>query len=159
MPSKNYYNVQGIAYRGFGFELEDELVNVFYEILGDDIDVVTGSEMDKCSGTDLFIYKVPVDLTANLYGKDHTHFFDAAVELFGGVTARFGIRFGNRHDGGHDFETPVLVIGLCGISSASWLHTWGQNVMDAFRRELESIVETGMGLYWDWLDGMEPASV
>ena len=151
-----YYHVEALSFRGFGYVLEENVIDTmseYFDSIGDHdaIQCVSGTEQDLLQGTVLYIYRVPVDITNNLAGKDNTYVFDKAIDLFGGIRVRFGVRTGNSHHGYTPFETPVLVIALDGASD-SFMSTWMTNILDALKKAAGTIIDAGMDQYWDWCD-------
>ena len=104
---------------GFGYAAEDDFVNAVasgYHSRGrlDAIRQIGGDTADLHEGTDGYWFGVPFDFTLDFEGKDHMVQMDETVELGLGYYLRFGVRYGNSHNGFTAFRSPVWVIGLCG---------------------------------------------
>jgi hypothetical protein len=151
--AKRYSKI--IMKRRTGIAFEEDLVTSMadhFKSTGDPgaIKYLGGTRIDREEGTDLTIWGVPIDITLNLQEKDHTKILPESTELLGGIKVRFGVRTGNR---GHQFKTPVLVIGLDAMSG--FVRAWENNIIQAFTDKLDEIIELGQSQYWDWCDANE----
>ena len=106
---------------------------------------------DKFAGTDAYMWGVPCDFTYNFSGKDHTVALPEDIDLFCGTKVRFGVRTGNSHKGFTKFERPVLVIGIDGADD-SFIGSWLVNIVEAFGKKLQDIINLGQDQYWDWCE-------
>lgn len=107
-----YTPVEGQANGKF---LEAEFIDAMVLACEDEgvVQSCLGTELDRTQGTDCFIYKVPCDVTLNYEGKNNMRRLHMTYPLNENWTLKFGIRFGNNHDGFTQFLKPVLVIGVC----------------------------------------------
>lgn len=97
---------------------------------------------DSFDGTDCTVLGVPIDVTLNYEGKKRMKRVRRAVEV-NGITVSFGIRYGNRY---HEFETPVLVIGIENAVEIT-RNNIGYTV-ESLRDSLKEILEIGMDEYF-----------
>lgn len=151
-----YYSSSIRSNHGLGIELEDELVctcSEWFKKKGDPKGFVctSGTAADKFAGTDAYMWGVPCDFTYNFSGKDHTVALPEDIDLFCGTKVRFGVRTGNSHHGFTKFKRPVLVIGIDGADDA-FLGSWLVNIVEAFGKKLQDIINLGQDQYWDWCE-------
>lgn len=104
--------------------------------------VTTDIVKDQHQGTDFTVLGVPMDVTLNVVGKNRTKWSKTTIDLgFGKVN--FGIRTGN---GKVKFAVPVLILGFTFAdirkSNASYL-------VEAFKDQIQEILETGMDIYFE----------
>ena len=130
-----YYSSSIRSSHGLGIELEDELVctcSEWFKKKGDPKGFVctSGTAADKFAGT----VALPED-----------------IDLFCGTKVRFGVRTGNSHKGFTKFERPVLVIGIDGADD-SFIGSWLVNIVEAFGKKLQDIINLGQDQYWDWCE-------
>ena len=113
-----------------------------------DIQITTGTDLDKKEGTDAVIDGVPVDLTANYAKKIRMDVHPPRYELAAReitVPVRFGVRFGNQH---HTFQTPVLVVGM--DLAAPFLRKYEEEIAEKFGKEAEKLMDMGFDAYWTY---------
>lgn len=159
--AKYYHSTDLSSFKGIGHELEDEMISVigeYFVFKGERKSLVckSGSDDDIKQGTDCIIYGVPVDVTANFYGKDNMSVLSESIDLIGGLKVEFGVRTGNSYKGYTPFETSVLVIGITG-GNDSLLGRYMASIMASFREVIEAVIEVGQSQYWDWMDLHCPA--
>lgn len=108
-------------------------------------------EDDLFKGIDFRSNGLPVDLTYNFVGKDHTEKV-GEYHLSCGSTVEFGIRTGNSHKGYTQFEEPVLVIGV-ELPDVAFM----KGIVQTFAKKFAEISEQAEDLYWGWMDAHEEA--
>jgi len=96
---------------------------------------------DHYEGTDLFVLRVPIDITLAFDNKDETRKLGALS--LDGVTVDFGVRMGNSKA---KFKTPVLVIGAGTAIGITKTNMWV--VLDTIKANIHSILNTGMDKYF-----------
>lgn len=139
-----------------GHQLESDLIDTFgsyYRIKYGKIDYnvfrSATQEEDLEFGTDAFVCGLPVDFTYDFYGKKNMVRTSTTVDLLGIGKIRFGVRTAN---GRRKFDSPVLVIG---IDTPLNVRTYMANIIDAIRKNIEHIVNTGSDVYWQTCDTMK----
>lgn len=98
-------------------------------------------QQDRFEGTDLYVLKVPIDITLTFDKKNRTRRLGSLT--LDGVTIDFGVRFGNNKA---TFRTPVLVIGAESAIGITKANMWV--VLDAIKNNVQKILDTGMDSYF-----------
>lgn len=99
---------------------------------------------DRLRGTDLFFYRLPVDVTLTIESKDHCHrigqysYKIANEEIF---KVDIGVRFGNK---AKSFDEPVLVIGF----NVTLFRDCNWQVQQLTHKDIDNISE----MYYNHLD-------
>jgi len=128
-----------------GFDFEFRLVDVVSDFAKREwgIGAVKFStvQQDRYEGTDLYVLKVPIDVTLAFDKKNRTR--RLGLLTLDGVTIDFGIRFGNNKA---TFRTPVLVIGAESALGITRSNMWV--VLDAIKNNVQKILDTGMDAYF-----------
>lgn len=133
-----------------GRELEDGLRFVFKKFYGKDF-VLPTKEQDEKEGKDGILFRIGVDFTARINGKDHCTVAKKEFDLGDGVKVQFGVRTGNSHNGGTKFPEPVLVIGVTG--NQQFVYKNMLEILDKIKENLDDIFAAGEDVYWAFQDG------
>jgi len=137
--STNYFFEAG------GFDFESRMVDVVSAFAKREwgISAVQFStvQQDRYEGTDLFVLKVPIDVTLAFDKKNRTRKMDSLT--LDGITIDFGVRFGNSKA---TFRTPVLVIGAESALGITRSNMWV--VLEAIKNNVQKILDTGMDAYF-----------
>jgi len=117
---------------------------------------IHGTSMDMDEGTDMILYGVRMDPTTAMSTKDHMRLLDVEFPLPRlNLSIRFGIRTGNSHCGFTPFPEPVLVFGYDSSSTR-----WGVEAVAAeVAGCIDRIIDTGIDLYYSYIDEMDPMCV
>jgi len=132
-----------------GREFEDAFVEECISSYRGDFTITTGTELDKCQGTDGILYGIPVDFTMHYNGKDHMTDLDSETSIFvrkQEIKIQYGIRYGNSYKGFSKFKKPVLVVGV--KTDLAWA-VWEDAIREAIHKNIQSIMDTGMDAYLD----------
>jgi len=128
-----------------GFDFESKVVDVVSTFAKREwgIGAVKFStvQQDRYEGTDIFVLKVPIDVTLAFEKKNRTR---KLGELsLDGVTIDFGVRFGNNKA---TFKTPVLVIGADSALGITRSNMW--IALETIKDNIQKILNTGMDAYF-----------
>ena len=142
----------------FGLEFETEMVQLtseyyrrLYKVVSKETFRTSTEEEDLYNGADIFADGVPVDFTLAIDDKDNCTVCPKTISL-GGHEVVFGFRIGNSHHGFHEFEEPVLVIGVTNVARSCL-----ENVVDDLRKVWGKVIEKALEFYYAQIDRLEEA--
>ena len=131
-----------------GDEFEADFIEVCRKLYPEDAVPTYGTDIDYQEGTDMVLFKLPVDFTCNFAGKDHMQVLPNTVFIQRyGVDVKFGVRYGNSHNGYHEFKRPVLVIGIDYIPIE--IRKDLDPLFEIISSKLDKIIDMGMDQYFE----------
>lgn len=134
-----------------GTEFEGEviyLLETYVKAIGERNFVKTaGTELDKFQGTDVVCCGIPMDITHNFSGKNHTIKVPNETIDAGYVDIKFGVRTGNDH---RMFRHPVVVVGI--DEDSKFVTRNIDKICCDINKVVARVMDTAMNIYYEFCD-------